>query len=63
LKTRAWIDFPLLLNDKRIVKIVFQKVAGGRGDAGEGVRRLECGGVEANPSTIKLPGSRRRRGE
>ena len=25
MKTRSWFDFPLLLNDNRIAKIVFQK--------------------------------------
>ena len=44
MQTRAWFDFPLLLNDDRIAKIVFQKSAGGPGDAGEGVRRVEVSG-------------------
>ncbi len=25
MQTRAWFDFPLLLNDNRIAKVVFQK--------------------------------------
>ena len=29
MKTRAWFDFPLLLNDDRIAKLVFQKSADG----------------------------------
>ena len=29
MKTRAWFDFPLLLNDNRIAKLVFQKSAEG----------------------------------
>ena len=29
MKTRAWFDFPLLLNDARIAKLVFQKSADG----------------------------------
>ena len=29
LRTRAWFDFPLLLNDNRIAKLVFQKSADG----------------------------------
>jgi hypothetical protein len=27
MKTRAWFDFPLLLNDNRIAKLVFEKFA------------------------------------
>jgi hypothetical protein len=30
MKTRAWFDFPLLLNDDRIAKVVFQKSADGQ---------------------------------
>ena len=30
MQTRAWFDFPLLLNDDRIAKVVFQKSAEGR---------------------------------
>ncbi len=30
MRTRAWFDFPLLLNDDRIAKIVFQKSADGQ---------------------------------
>ncbi len=29
MQTRAWFDFPLLLNDNRIAKLVFQKSAEG----------------------------------
>ena len=29
MQTRAWFDFPLLLNDNRIAKLVFQKSADG----------------------------------
>ncbi len=29
MQTRAWFDFPLLLNDGRIAKLVFQKSAEG----------------------------------
>ena len=31
MKTRAWFDFPLLLNDDRIAKLVFQKSTDGEG--------------------------------
>jgi hypothetical protein len=30
MQTRAWFDFPLLLNDDRIAKVVFQKSADGQ---------------------------------
>ena len=30
MRTRAWFDFPLLLNDNRIAKLVFQKSADGQ---------------------------------
>jgi clan AA aspartic protease (TIGR02281 family) len=30
MRTRAWLDFPLLLNDNRIAKVVFQKSADGQ---------------------------------
>ena len=30
IRTRAWFDFPLLLNDNRIAKLVFQKSADGQ---------------------------------
>ena len=30
MKTRAWFDFPLLLNDDRIAKLVFQKSEDGQ---------------------------------
>ena len=29
-QTRAWFDFPLLLNDNRVAKLVFEKSANGQ---------------------------------
>ena len=40
MQTRAWFDFPLLLNDNRIAKLVFQKSRRERQCWKEGVRRL-----------------------
>ena len=38
IKTHAWFDFPLLLNDGRIAKFVFQKTADGEAMLAEGTR-------------------------
>ena len=41
MQTRAWFDFPLLLNDDRIAQGRVPEITRGPGDAGKGVRGLE----------------------
>jgi len=41
MKTRSWFDFPLLLNDDRIAKVVFQKSPKGQAMLKKALRALE----------------------
>jgi Aspartyl protease len=54
MQTRAWFDFPLLLNDDRIAKMVFQKSPEGRAMLD---KAFEAWKVEAPPSPATLPSS------
>jgi predicted aspartyl protease len=54
MQTRAWFDFPLLLNDDRIAKVVFQKSPEGRAML---EKAFEAWRVEAPPSPAALPSS------
>ena len=54
MQTRSWFDFPLLLNDDRIAKVVFQK-----SPEGEAMleKAFEAWKVEAPPSQAAPPSS------
>jgi clan AA aspartic protease (TIGR02281 family) len=54
MQTRSWFDFPLLLNDDRIAKMVFQKSPEGRAMLD---KAFEAWKVEAPPSPAALPSS------
>ena len=54
MRTRSWFDFPLLLNDDRIAKIVFQKSPEGQAML---EKAFEAWRVEAPPSPAALPSS------
>jgi clan AA aspartic protease (TIGR02281 family) len=54
MQTRPWFDFPLLLNDGRIAKVVFQKSPEGRAMLD---KAFEAWRVEAPPSPAALPSS------
>jgi clan AA aspartic protease (TIGR02281 family) len=54
MQTRSWFDFPLLLNDDRIAKMVFQKSPEGRAMLD---KALKAWRVEAPPSPAALPSS------
>ena len=54
MQKRAWFDYPLLLNDDRIAKVVFQKSPEGQAMLN---KAFEAWRVEAPPSPAALPSS------
>jgi clan AA aspartic protease (TIGR02281 family) len=54
MQTRAWFDFPLLLKDDRVAKMVFEKSPEGRAMLD---KAFEAWRVEAPPSPAALPSS------
>ena len=54
MQTRSWFDFPLLLNDDRIAKVVFQKSPEGQAML---EKSFEAWRVEAPPPPATLPSS------
>ena len=54
MRTRAWFDFPLRLNDNRIAILVDSEVHEGWGDVGEGARSLEMTSYPSFPTCAAI---------